>query len=154
MNNKTETKTQTFSTNGLVPPKHLHINFKPSSRQYDLWRCLEPNSCNLCRGEIIRTKNPDANGATKTIPTCAKCGNDNIPQIVLGGGSAGGGKMLKNVNKVITPNGEVETKDIKVGDIICSTRGSGVQTVTYLHPIEEHEFYKVSFEDGTSVEVS
>lgn len=148
-----ETK-QEFIINGLYPPMNLNFNFSPSNRQMELWQALQPNSCDKCGGEIIRKSTTDIRSVTGTIPACAKCGNENIPQVILGGGSAGGGKMLKNVNKVITPNGEVQTKDIKVGDTICSTRGSGLQVVTFLHPIEEHEFYKVSFEDGTSVECS
>lgn len=154
MNNKTETKTQTFSTNGLVPPKHLHINFKPSSRQYDLWRCLEPNSCNLCGGEIIRTKNPDANGATKTIPTCAKCGNDNIPQIVLGGGSAGGGKAALLDSDILTPYGFKKLIDIKAGDELISPTTGEKQKVLCLHPIDTFNFYRISFEDGTHFDCS
>ena len=35
----------------LVPPKNLHIDFKPSPKQYELWKLLQPE-CPLCGGEI------------------------------------------------------------------------------------------------------
>lgn len=154
INKKNEEKTQEYLSNGLVPPMNLSVNFKPSPKQYELWKCLEPNSCNKCGGEIVRMPTDDKSVVTGFIPACSKCGNKNIPQVILGGGAAGGGKMLNYVKNVITPSGEVQTKDLKIGDEICSTRDSKIQKVIALHPMEEHEFFLVEFEDGTSTECS
>lgn len=145
---------QEFNINGLFPPQNLTVEFQPSPKQYEMWKCLEPNSCNLCGGEIIRKKEKDHNGTPLYTPVCKDCGNDNIPQLILGGGAAGGGKCVTLDSVVMTPQGEKKTRDINVGDKICSTRNSKFQTVTFLHPIETHEFYKIYFEDGTSSECS
>ena len=76
----------------LVPPTGLKIDFCPSPKQYELWKLLQPE-CHICNGEIkqklIRI---DHLGNSQYKPFCSKCGNDNIPQLILGGGSAGGGK--------------------------------------------------------------
>ena len=84
---------QEFTTNGLVPPMNLNFNFRTSTRQLELWQSLQANSCDKCGGEIIRKKTDLSVSVTGTIPVCKKCGNENIPQIVLGGGAAGGGKL-------------------------------------------------------------
>lgn len=154
INKKNEEDVQEYLSNGLVPPMNLSVNFKPSPKQYELWKCLEPNSCNKCGGAIVRVPTKDESVVTGFIPACEKCGNKDIPQVILGGGAAGGGKMLNYVKSVITPNGEVKTKDLKIGDEICSSRDSKTQKVIALHPLEEHEFFLVEFEDGTSTECS
>lgn len=41
-----------MAVNRLKPPKNLHIEFKPSPRQYELWKLLQPNYCPHCGGEI------------------------------------------------------------------------------------------------------
>lgn len=77
----------------LVPPKNLVINFKPSEKQYELWQLLQPNRCNICGGPIIQKKIGESRaGATEYKATCAHCGNVNLPQLILAGGAAGGGK--------------------------------------------------------------
>lgn len=154
INKRLEETTQEYLANGLIPPVNLNVNFSPSAKQYELWKCLEPNSCNKCGGTIERTPTDDITVVTGFIPSCSKCGNKDIPQVILGGGSAGGGKCMTLDSVVMTPQGEKKTIDINVGDKICSTRNSKFQTVTFLHPIETHEFYKIYFEDGTSSECS
>lgn len=73
----------------LVAPKNLDINFSPSPKQYDLWKLLQPE-CPVCRGEIEQILiGYDMNHNPKYKPHCSKCGNSNIPQLVLGGGAAG-----------------------------------------------------------------
>lgn len=73
----------------LVPPKNLHIDFKPSPKQYELWKLLQPE-CPVCGGEIEQKLiGYDANHNPKYKPHCIKCGNPNIPQLILGGGAAG-----------------------------------------------------------------
>ncbi len=76
----------------LIPPENLNIDFAPSPKQYELWRLLQPE-CNLCGGEISQQHiGKDAQGNDKYKPYCSKCFNTNIPQMMLGGGAAGGGK--------------------------------------------------------------
>ena len=41
-----------MATNELKAPTNLNIEFRPSPRQYDLWKMLQPNSCPHCGGEI------------------------------------------------------------------------------------------------------
>lgn len=73
----------------LVAPKNLRIDFSPSPKQYELWKLLQPE-CPLCGGEIVQVLTGyDANHNTKYKPHCKRCGNANIPQLVLGGGAAG-----------------------------------------------------------------
>lgn len=38
--------------NKLRAPKNILIDFKPSPRQYELWKLLQPNYCPLCGGDI------------------------------------------------------------------------------------------------------
>lgn len=61
------------------------------------------------------------------INKCTKCGNDDIPQIILEGGAAGGGKMLPLDSKICTPTGFKYLKDIKVGDFITNPITGGAQ---------------------------
>lgn len=75
---------------GLKPPENLTINFKPSAKQYELWKNLQPNSCPHCGGEITHAfVGNDVNGNPQYKPQCAKCGSTRLPQIILGGGAAG-----------------------------------------------------------------
>ncbi len=77
---------------GLKAPASLNINFAPSSRQYEVWKNLQPE-CPECGGEVVQTqKGVDRNGNPVYTSVCSKCQNDNIPQIILCGGAAGGGK--------------------------------------------------------------
>ncbi len=78
---------------GLEAPKNLVINFRPSEKQFELWQLLQPNRCNLCGGEIEQREiTTGREGFRDFKPTCVKCGNQNIPQVILAGGAAGGGK--------------------------------------------------------------
>jgi len=78
---------------GLKPPGHLEINFAPSPRQYELWKLLQPDYCPHCGGHIIQVPDGrDEQGNQKYIPQCDKCGSRDLPQLILGGGAAGGGK--------------------------------------------------------------
>lgn len=76
----------------LVAPKNLNINFSPSLRQYELWKLLQPE-CPICGGEIQQKLiGYDVNRNPQYKPFCINCQNENIPQLILGGGAAGGGK--------------------------------------------------------------
>lgn len=79
---------------------------------------------------------------------------DNESKYILFGGAAGGGKMLSLDSHIVTPFGLRELKDIKVGDIISSATTGGQQRVIQLHPIETHNFYRITFDDGTQTECS
>lgn len=79
----------------LRPPQNIKIDFRPSERQYELWKLLQPDYCPKCGGHITQKligydvkKNPQYK------PVCESCGNTNLPQMILGGGSAGGGKSF------------------------------------------------------------
>ena len=76
----------------LVAPDNLKIDFAPSAKQYELWKLLQPE-CPLCAGGISQELvGHDAGGNAQYKPYCTKCYNRNTPQLILGGGAAGGGK--------------------------------------------------------------
>lgn len=70
--------------------------------------------------------------------------------ITLAGGASTGKALLLN-EKIKTPYGWVKMKDIQEGDIISDPHG-GIQLVTKVHPIRELPYYKISFNDGTSIQ--
>lgn len=77
----------------LEKPHGLKIDFKPSERQYELWNALQPNRCEFCGGELeMKPSGTDSHGHVVYKATCKKCGSTDIPEQILGGGSAGGGK--------------------------------------------------------------
>lgn len=78
---------------GLKAPRNLKIDFKPSTRQYELWKLLQPDYCPHCGGHILQKMvGVDEKGNPKFQPYCDKCGSTDLPQLILGGGAAGGGK--------------------------------------------------------------
>ncbi|NDV80872.1 phage terminase large subunit [Bacteroides sp. 51] len=84
-----------MAVNRLKPPKAIRIDFKPSPKQYDLWKLLQPDFCPNCGGGIEQVLTGyDINMNPQFIPECVKCRNRNLPQLILGGGSAGGGKSF------------------------------------------------------------
>jgi|GEM_PF-583199 len=73
----------------------IDIVFKPSLRQQEVWDALSPNRCDLCGGSLVMaSRGDDGHGHALYEPVCASCGNRDIPEVVLGGGSAGGGKSF------------------------------------------------------------
>ena len=79
--------------NKLRAPKNILIDFKPSPRQYELWKLLQPNYCPLCGGDIEQVLvGYDINHNPQYRPECVHCHNQNLAQLILGGGAAGGGK--------------------------------------------------------------
>lgn len=77
----------------LRPPCNLRIDFAPSPRQYELWKLLQPDCCPYCGCEIEQALiGYDPQGNPQYKPQCKQCHSRNLPQLILGGGSAGGGK--------------------------------------------------------------
>lgn len=76
--------------NGLKAPKNLVIDFRPSPKQYELWKLLQPDYCPHCGGQIYQKEiGIDFQGNPQYKPTCKKCGSQKLPQLILGGGAAG-----------------------------------------------------------------
>lgn len=83
------------SSKRLRAPRNLRIDFCPSPRQYELWKLLQPNCCPLCGGEIEQVLiGYDQQGNPQYKPQCQHCCTQNLPQLVLSGGAAGGGKSF------------------------------------------------------------
>lgn len=139
----------------LEKPRGLTINFKPSERQLELWNALQPNRCDRCGGTLAMKPNGyDREGHQVFRPMCTKCGNTNIPEQILGGGSAGGGKSCLLTSYVVTPFGMRQVKDLEVGDIITNPEDGGMQKIIWKHPVGTFDFYRITFVDGTHVDCS
>jgi hypothetical protein len=144
-----------MNTSGLKAPTNVTIDFAPSERQYELWKLLQPDYCPHCGGHIVQKyTGTDRNGNPQYKPFCDSCGESNLPQLILGGGAAGGGKMLTFGSSICTPTGFKKLEDIKVGDLISNPITGGAQEVVWLHPIETHNFYRIHFIDGTHIDCS
>ncbi len=140
---------------GLHAPKNLTINIKPSPKQWELWNLLQPNRCPHCGGEIEQAiVGQTRNGRNSYRPRCKKCGSMKLPQLILGGGSAGGGKCLNISSLVCTPFGFRALKELKIGDIISNPLTGKQQRLIYIHPKGRFQFYRIHFVDGTTTECS
>lgn len=135
----------------LKPPKNLVIDFRPSPKQYRLWKLLQPDYCPHCGGHIVQVQTGyDVQGNAQYKPQCANCGSQNIPQLILGGGSAGGGKALGINEMVLTPNGFRTMGSIKRGDIL-STPDGGTAKVIAVHPQGKIGLWELKTNDGIVV---
>lgn len=81
-----------MAVNRLKAPRNVRIDFAPSPRQYELWKLLQPNYCPHCGGTIEQVFiGYDQQQNPQYKPQCTKCKTQNLPQLILGGGAAGGG---------------------------------------------------------------
>lgn len=76
-----------------------------------------------------------------------------IPNEVLFGGAAGGGKAICSKELAITPYGEKLWEDVKLGDRLISENGRATKVIS-MTPWQDEKIYKVSFNDGTTIRVS
>ena len=82
-----------MAVNKLKAPRNIHIDFSPSPRQYELWKLLQPNYCPHCGAEIEQVLvGYDQQRNPQYKPQCKHCKSQNLPQLILGGGAACGGK--------------------------------------------------------------
>lgn len=69
----------------LKEPEYLNMTFKPSPKQYEMWKLVQPQ-CHICGGDVAyECTGSDSDGNKQYVPLCQKCGNDNVPQIILAG---------------------------------------------------------------------
>jgi predicted phage terminase large subunit-like protein len=76
---------------------------------------------------------------------------DNSTDVLLCGGGAGGGKALRHGEKVLTPFGFVNIETVRIGDEVLSPDNE-IQIVTDVWPQGVVDIYRVTFQDGRSVE--
>ena len=135
----------------LVPPKDLKINFSPSPKQFELWKALQPE-CHICGGEIKNVYiGTDDHGNKQYVPECSSCGNRNIPQMILGGGAAGGGKAQPYSAKILTPEGWITMGDVKIGTVVSTPDGKTAKVIA-IHEQGMKKVNKVITSDGCSTE--
>ena len=132
----------------LVPPKDLKINFSPSPKQFELWKALQPE-CHICGGEIKNVYiGTDDHGNKQYVPECSSCGNRNIPQMILGGGAAGGGKAQPYSAKILTPEGWITMGDVKIGTVVSTPDGKTAKVIA-IHEQGIKNVNKVNNKEGS-----
>lgn len=74
-------------------------------------------------------------------------------QEVLVGGRRGGGKLQPLDSMVCTPKGFVRMGSLKVGDSVTDPTTGGATKVIAVHPHPEMDIWRITFDDGASLEV-
>lgn len=77
---------------------------------------------------------------------------NSVADITVFGGAAGSGKALRNGTKVLTSKGWINIEDAKIGDSVITPK-DGVQTITGVHPQGMVDIYKVTLQDGATLDV-
>lgn len=72
--------------------------------------------------------------------------------IVICGGSRGGGKVLPNDTDIVTPFGYRKNGDLEIGDILIDPYTGGFEHVIQIFEHPNHDFYQITFDDGSTVE--
>jgi PBSX family phage terminase large subunit len=139
---------------GLKAPKDLVIDFMPSPRQYELWKLLQPDYCPHCGGHIEQVlQGHDAKGNPQYKPQCDSCGSQDLPQLILGGGAAGGGKSFVGSCWIISSC--IRFRDIRAviaRKTIKSLKESTfntVKTILKVWGLKEGVNYKINNLEGT-----
>ena len=143
-----------MGANKLIAPLNLRIDFQPSPRQYDLWKLLQPDYCPECGGHIeLVPVGHDAQGNPQYKPQCMKCGNRNLPQLILGGGAAGGGKsyigsvwLISSCIRYENIRAVVARKTLKS---LKESTWNTIKTILKDWGLKEDVNYKINNLDGT-----
>lgn len=138
---------------GLKRPEGKVIDFVPSPRQYELWKALQPQ-CPHCGGKVEQQLvGIDKNCNPQYKPICTVCGNSNIPQLVLGGGAAGGGKSYVGSAWIISSCMRFENiRAVVARKTLKSLKESTWNTIRSIMKdwgLEEGVNYKVNNLEGT-----
>lgn len=137
----------------LYEPKGLTINFAPSRRQMDVWNTIQPNRCDKCGGRLeMRLTGYDSHGNPIHEPTCVECGNTDIPENVLMGGAAGGGKSYLGSAWLISscirfPNILMVVARLTLKDLKATTWSTILRILT-LWGFEEDKHYHINNQYG------
>lgn len=140
--------------NQLKHPGDLTINFAPSERQYELWNYLQPDHCPHCGGSIENVfVGHDREGNPQYKPQCTQCHSQDLPQIILGGGAAGGGKSYIGSCWVISSCMQFENiRAVVARKTIKSLKESTfntIKTVMKNWGLKEGENFKINNLEGT-----
>ncbi len=76
-----------------------------------------------------------------------------VAQEILYGGSRGGGKLSPLDSLVCTPKGFVEMGSLKVGDAVTNPVTGGSSKVLAIYPQGQKDIWRLTFDDGASLEV-
>lgn len=95
------------------------------------------------------------NSSAKEVITGTKTGMERFDEkgglqksdLIIVAGETSQGKALRMNEKILTPNGWILNKDIKVGDEVCSVDGEK-SFVTGVFPQGVKDIYKMTFSDG------
>lgn len=135
------------------PRRKLVINFEPSERQMEVWNTISPNRCDKCGGRLeMRRTGFDSHGNAIHEPTCVNCGSTDIPEFVLMGGAAGGGKSYLGsawliINCITFPKILMVVARLTLKDLRATT-WSTILRILDLWGFKEDENYHINNQYG------